>query len=455
MSLLIGVGGTGQHVALAVSRLAQIGALGDDIECRIVDADNSSELAQRTKTAAGYVNPKHGLYHPLGDQVDPFLTPFDPGASGDRGSEVTVRDLALRNSARDETRQVFDALFPPEQAQQGVDDGFYAQPVLGATAFAAQPDEESLIDELASQASSHNDVFICGSFIGGTGAGVIPSLVQRLASETDNQWYGMFHLKWLQPDGGGNADIGPGTMDRNMRHGSDYFYRHVRDNLRASVLLGPPPGGKDMIGPVTKLSEDENESYYHVLAAFAMNRLKYDAATNYDNDVAVLNHETEQPQWLLHKEWYDDRTLLDRLQSIAYAAELLDYYRDPKHQQLLVDSFEAFGDKKNLPAGLYESLETFDDDMGLTTWSSMGDFKPKLVDPLLERFKHRREIFEERLQYFRNVFGDFQRPTINDEESELRKRWNESNQVRLPSGQNVDRVNYLADRLIEHLLRRD
>ena len=456
MALLVCVGGTGQHVALAVSRLVNLGAIEDGIECCIVDADNRSKLAKRTKNAAGYVDHNFGIDHPLGDSARGFLTPFDPEAAADGGSELTVRDLTLGQTPKPETANLFDALFRPEDAEQNIHQGFYAKPKLGSTAFAAQSIKgDGLVSQINAKIGNHDKVFICGSFIGGTGAGVIPSLVQKLTRNSAVKWYGMFHLRWLDPTGGGNAAITGADMDRNMRHGAEYFYQYVRENMRASVLMGPPTSGTDnLIGPVSNPANGENPSFYHVLASYALHHFRTDAVEDYDGSVGVFNHDDANRDWLLEQEWHGQKSLVDRLQTAAYAAELLEESVSDNFQEILRGAYGAFGTKSKVPDGLRESIADYADDMGVSGWTGgmKDEAGPELFQPLRANLEHRRQSLEERLDYFRDVFGNFERPTVGEPRTELRDKWGEEHKVALPSSEGVDRVNHLADKLTKLLL---
>ena len=68
---VISVGGTGQHIALALTRLVRMGALRSDIRLIAIDPDSKTELTAALSSPGGMT----GEQHPL--KAKPVFAPFD------------------------------------------------------------------------------------------------------------------------------------------------------------------------------------------------------------------------------------------------------------------------------------------------------------------------------------------------------------------------------------------
>ena len=470
-NLLVAVGGSGQHVALAVSRLTFIGALPKGNRCVIVDADTASPLSEATMSFDGFVHQKHRTNHPLAG-AESFLRPFDASQAAAVGGAggTSFRSLFLRKQESDEPQasaperggngkdtsaDVFDALYTPRDARQDVLEGFYARPTLGASCFAAQADD--IVNRIAADAESAEKVLLCGSFIGGTGAGVIPALVRRTANP--DKWFGAFHLLWMDPPSSGADEIKRDDLDRNMRHGLSYYYDWVVPRLRASVLMGAPLSEGGVVERVTPTSGGETPSFYHVLAATALHHFSEDTTTPYDHSVVVYSHDTSHPAAILDRTWYGGQTLRTRLFTARRAEALLGYYcRDEGRVQALVKAINSkFGVNVEVPEGLRRSLKDFAKVAGYK--GAFGGVDEAFIRNVVEAMDHRREALRRTITYFETVFRAIGEDPLFDhlpgnELETLRSLWQESE----PPPQ-VDRKEaaetfapLLAERLVDRLL---
>lgn len=446
-SLLVSVGGTGQHVALAVARLMYLRALPADITCCVLDADQTSALARATRSFLDHVSHERGTKHPLGQHAQAFLVPFDAGAAAEGGGEegTRFRSLMLGAAAGNHTdREVFDALYPAEEADQDVLKGFYAKPTLGASAFAARQDE--VIEEVRALAAHADLALVCGSFIGGTGAGVIPSLVQAIGNPSS--WFGAFHLNWLNPPAGGEARVTIQDMDGNMRHGLEYYYQHVRPRLKASLLMGPPPDAGPRLAAQVP-TDSETPAFYHVLVARALHYFRQDAVANYSGSVVAYTHDTAHLGGLLTEAWDGGVPLQVRVWTAQRAITLLGYFdpaERPENVKGLKKSFGIFGTTAGIPKGLHKSIKTF-------CKLAKQDREP-FIDDLLADLKHRRETLQRCVRYLGDVFGGLGvDPVAEAVESEpldhLKRLWHSP--VAPPGGADVA-GHFLADRLFGRLL---
>lgn len=391
MPLVIHVGGSGQHTGLMTSRLMLLGAMGPDWTCRVVDADDEQAgIAGALQTLDGYVKP--GYAHPMRG-VDAYIKPFNTAALAGGEDETSFRTLFQMSEDARLDREVFEALFTPEQGALDIRQGFFAMPSLGAAAFAAQG--EQAIKDLRASVGNERQVFITGSFIGGTGAGVIPSAVQQLTKDSTADWFGVFLLNWLAPA----ADAVPSRddMESNRRHGLEYFYTDVRPHLKGSVLLGPPPGGGgNLAKPAVPSRRPETRSIYPLLASRAMYQLSTDAMTNFGQSVFVWSHDEAQPDALLDKPWHGQLSLRQRLHDAERVEHWLGLYEDAGARDSLEKAFGIFGTKSAVPRGLH----------GLNTYARAGQVKLRpFIDLVMNELKHRRAGLREAYLAFREVFG--------------------------------------------------
>jgi hypothetical protein len=114
-------------------------------------------------------------------------------------------------------------------------------------------------------------VFVVGSFLGGTGAGITHQLIKlvREAVGPAKPIYGMFLLRWfdLPPTTGQTVDTA--TLLASMGHGLEYFYRYTKHLLDASMLVGVPDNPAPQVKAVAAAQEnDETLSIYPLLAAY-------------------------------------------------------------------------------------------------------------------------------------------------------------------------------------------
>jgi hypothetical protein len=407
--LLVAVGGSGQHVALTVARLLYLRAL-KDVQCCVVDSDRTSPLSKALITFNDLVKPELGFHHPL-PGAENFLVPFQTqNAQADRGATgLPFRSLfALERGSKEEA--LFDALFPRDDAGFNVQEGFYARPILGASTFGGFGElDGGVAKTIQARANNAQQAFVAGSFIGGTGAGVIPSLVQQVTHGSTTQWFGAFHLLWLQPpDVGSQGRTSRAEMDANMRHGLEYYYRAIAPKLASSVIIGPPKVPAPLAHECPPV-DGEIHSLFHVVAARAMFHFSSSATVANQHAVHCYNHDDHSPKALLTAEWAGGVSLLDRLLIARRAADALDYYLAADAQGAVSALKKAFGmfggDGGNVPSGLKADILAFADraGRGRTTFGAGGI--PEFVDDLMADLAHRQRALKECVSAFEKVFG--------------------------------------------------
>jgi hypothetical protein len=190
---LIAVGGTGQHVALALADFIalahEVYATPDEfpaVHLILVDADQAADTDQSSawQEARNRLN-AIGLLS--GDSFECVPLPVSSALADSRRMYEFVNRLGASYGPN-----AADALLLDEQREVDVTTGFYAQPRVGAMMaewlFGEVTRGERVnpglarIFRLASDPA--NRIVVAGSGVGGTGAGFAPALVRRLSSAT-------------------------------------------------------------------------------------------------------------------------------------------------------------------------------------------------------------------------------------------------------------------------------
>jgi hypothetical protein len=354
--LLIAVGGTGQHVALAVSRLVFLGAL-PPLELATIDADDNQELSTSLKTfgqtvEAGYTT------HPLTERAEKIYSPFDKTVRED----PEFQDLFLGTQLDSSHKDIFEVCFDEVSAQIHVKDGMFGRPSVGATIFAHNT--ETMLKPVFERINLANNIFIAGSVVGGTGAGLIHQLVKKVDARR-HRIFGLIFLRWFNvPRGAAKQTIDDNTQDRNMRYGLDYFFRDTRPLLKAALLIGLPDHPPDAkTAPITLEAgkTDEKKHYLHLTAAYGLLRVQKIAITEQtDGSAYAAVYDSEQPTQMYEAVWRDGRPLHWYANRGAFVKELLDYANSPKFRREVSAAFGLLGNPKNVGQGLYEAIKIYD-----------------------------------------------------------------------------------------------
>ncbi|MBK7823519.1 MAG: hypothetical protein IPJ61_21265 [Tessaracoccus sp.] len=322
---LITVGGTGQHFALAVTRLVRMGAMPQDLKLIALDSDDdgplSKLLAQPTRSLAGTA-------HPLGDGV--VKPPFNLVGQG----EGSFADMFVDGQHKDES-DLFDSLFTAEEGAISIHTGMHATPCVGATVFAEGANGPALAGFLEPLATA-NRVFVCGSVAGGTGAGMLDKLIQSIRRYyTRDELYGIFFLPWFElPQQGTAKGVSPAILERNSNHGLKYFYERTVPVISASLLLGYPGTQRTKVLQPVKVQDGnmgEYASYLQLAAAHALVTLPQALTANNKIKVYGLVHDDNREGWLLDDVWAGTKegpTLRRRIRALRVQQNLLRFFTD-------------------------------------------------------------------------------------------------------------------------------
>jgi hypothetical protein len=394
--LLIAVGGTGQHVALAVSRLVFLGAL-PKMEVAIIDADDNQELSVSLKTFGNTLQEGYTI-HPL-ENGEKIFPPFDKAIKED----PEFHELFLSAHPEPLQKDIFEVCFDEQSAAIHVKDGMFGRPAVGATVFAHNKD--TLLKAVFERVNLANNIFIAGSMVGGTGAGMLHQITKQIAAP-GRRVYGLIFLRWFSvPRTAQKQTINDGTLDRNMRYGLDYFFRDTRPLLKASLLIGlpdHPPSPK--VGQISLEAgkNDEKKHYFHLVTAHGVLKLQKIAvieATDGSGYAAIFD--SDQPYQMYESDW-NGRPLHWYVNRGLFVKEVLDYASSPKFKKEIDSAFGFLGSKANIGRGLYEAIDQYEKKQRETkigeiirTWTMLSkqyrfalSWLDEVLDSMPESFHH-------------------------------------------------------------------
>jgi hypothetical protein len=350
--LLIAIGGTGQHTALAISRLVFLGVL-PRMSLAVIDADDQNELSTNLKTFGQTADGNYGL-HPLtnGDKIYP---PFDRGVMKD----PEFQDLFIQNASPLE-REIFELAVDADSAGISVNEGMFGRPSVGATIFAQN--RLTQLGPVFEGAQDAEKIFVTGSIVGGTGAGILHQLVKALPA--DKRIYAIIFLRWFNAAlGGSRQTISDGTMERNMRYGLDYFFKDTRTHLKAAVLIGTPDRYPPELAPISVHAGDlsEKNHYFHLAAGYAALKLPKISVTEQLNG-SVYATAYEGREQMYDEVWGNDENAKPLgwfVNRARFVKEILDYASDDNfigQVEATLGRLAIFQKPENIGLGLQQTL---------------------------------------------------------------------------------------------------
>lgn len=361
-NMLIAIGGTGQHTALAVSRLAFIGAL-PQMRLAVIDSEDSNELSVSLMTFGNTVTGENKVAgyaeHPLidGDRIYP---PFEKALLKD----PKFKDLFLSQNPQTVESELFELAFDEQSAGISVKEGMFGRPSVGATIFAQNKNTSlaGVFKEANSTDVEH--LFVTGSMVGGTGAGIMHQLVKALPKE--KRIYGLVFLRWFDTAAAGAAQtISKSTMERNMFYGLDYFFKDTRARLRAAMLLGIPDNPPaDWISLAVNTGDlGEKTHFLHLMAAYGILKLPQISVTQQLNG-SVYAAAYEKREQMYDEMWGpadNSKKLSWYVNRALFVKELLDYVGSDHFVKQLKSSYKFYGAKpKDVGLGLHATLDRYD-----------------------------------------------------------------------------------------------
>lgn len=269
----IAVGGTGQMAALAYRRLSGLVPWMKQDYANIyhMDMDVVVDFTQEIGTTApGTQETDSSIY------IDPL-----PAVSGNTFGEH-FRDPANPQLCND----ILDTLFTSREQQTSIRRGMYGRPPVGSAIIrdALNNPGQGLAHLLGIlRDGNKHKVVICGSSVGGTGAGGVPTLAHHLdkqlnitGTRTNVQIYVLFFLKHFTlteaPAGSDeNEIIDNAQLDVNASSGMCYLQDKIAEGTNGCLLLGMQESPKREYQQVS--SQTDHSQFLHLIAALYTQQL--------------------------------------------------------------------------------------------------------------------------------------------------------------------------------------
>lgn len=254
----IAVGGTGQVVAYAYLKLTALCGV-EPAGIYVVDADVNSPIADNLRAFSTQNETK-------------WIKPV-PAACA---AATTLKELfTVTNNA--DINNVLSVLFTQQSLRIPVDKGMFMNPSVGAavlmtTANTPKPPRvpEFYLQDLANQINANDVVLICGSVIGGTGAGGVSTLAQYIRNQRRNDVKIVIidFLKWFNIKGNVPENE---TLKQNSESGVFYLKDKIASNVDACVLLGTEEQHQLPVAPEAVGAQNEKIHPLSLLAAAIAN----------------------------------------------------------------------------------------------------------------------------------------------------------------------------------------
>lgn len=302
--MLIGIGGTGQHVALAYLHLAQISNFNPG-KIYIIDVDNSSHIGKK-----GSINYKLKNFQLLFDAIDEYRKYLEPLPKDINGTPKgplfkDILPVDIGNNVKEITKIFCEYKIEHHK----IDDGFYALPQMGSIAakrWLQQYEKEIATNSISDKTLEkfHQDVkdnsigkiALIASNFGGTGAGTIATIANQIRnwrSDGNLNLFAMIQRRWFNLPAGGGGDFGFEDTLRN-EHSALYFYqdqlKKTIDQIYLMKLIHKTSIDQEM---VSENEQFENKHFIHLLTAIELKRVM----NTYDEE---KNHQIFEYDWELN-----------------------------------------------------------------------------------------------------------------------------------------------------------
>lgn len=267
--VLIGVGGSGQHVVHAYLRLLALSNIdaSEVPSVYLIDADAKKQTAAaKDSSLAPDICYLHGLLiaplaiedRPDFELIRPYLERTPNENPGLAAQALSVNpDLLLANALL-----LDDAVAKSSDYEVQVGEGMMANARIGASVFGIKLDQAKdslLVTNFGKllEKSTNAHVAIVGSTFGGTGSGVVPALVRYLDRNGVGSLRAFMTLPWFAIDSSNAGEKsaaseqnGINPMTRNASLGLRTYIDELDNNLNRSnyvisQFLGPTANRKD------------------------------------------------------------------------------------------------------------------------------------------------------------------------------------------------------------------
>lgn len=258
--VLIGVGGSGQHIVLAYLRVL---ALGNATAAQVphvflIDADAQLEQNQgRQSQLVSHIKQLHDQLKLIDQnpQQKPaefeIIRPYNTTLA--TGAEVKVKEIVYGNKQHPPLE--VQAFFNQDDLEVKLSEGMHANPKVGSTVFgeklancmksgvisldgsSRQVDQQFgklFAGHVTGQHARPLNVAIVGSVFGGTGSGIIPTLARNLSSVLGSGAVSIATvttLPWFSLKAGSNGQQGSALNESRLQRNTSFAIRNFKQQL--------------------------------------------------------------------------------------------------------------------------------------------------------------------------------------------------------------------------------
>ena len=342
-NVLIGVGGSGQHIIHAYLRVLALGNAGsvDVPHVYIIDADaQSQQIANKRSQLVPDVQSLHEyLRHRNSNSKTKeanfdIIRPYSQNLSN--SNDLTVKNVLLAQKSK--TTEEIQAFFYEKDLNIKVSEGMHANPKVGSTIFGEklgrvldasgkintanqlllQQEFLSLFDDdVTGMNTSDCNIVIVGSVFGGTGSGIIPTLARTfneiISSSNSGRTINLATvatLPWFQlkpgEDGSTGSAFDVGKLKRNTAFALRNFQYELQSNSNnavSSIFIQSGSMWQDIQRP--SAGDFDQPEHTHVVNLLAANAVQHSFARHFTPNelympMTQLAHEIRQGQFHPH-----------------------------------------------------------------------------------------------------------------------------------------------------------
>ena len=342
-NVLIGVGGSGQHIIHAYLRLLALGNAGstDVPHVYIIDADaQSQQIANRRSQLVPDIQSLHDYlrHRGIGSKTKEanfdIIRPYSQNLS--TNSDLTVKNVLLAQKSN--TTEEIKAFFYEQDLNIKVSEGMHANPKVGSTIFGEklgrvldgsgkidtnnkqllQKEFFSLFDDDVTGINTTDcNIVIVGSVFGGTGSGIIPTLARTFNEIINSSSSGrtinlatVATLPWFQlkpgEDGSTGSAFDVGKLKRNTAFALRNFQYELQSNSNnavSSIFIQSGSMWQDIQRP--SAGDFDQPEHTHVVNLLAANAVQHSFARHFDTNelfmpMSQLSHEIQQGHFHPH-----------------------------------------------------------------------------------------------------------------------------------------------------------
>lgn|GEM_PF-4658181 len=319
-NVVIGVGGSGQHIVHAYLRVLALGnAKAVDVpHVYIIDADaQSQQIANRRSQLVPDIQNLHeylrnrGINSKTKEANFDIIRPYSQQLS--TNSDLTVKNVLLAQKSN--TTEEINAFFYDQDLNIKVSEGMHANPKVGSTIFGEklgrvldssgkidtnnkqllQKEFLSLFDDDVTGINTTDcNIVIVGSVFGGTGSGIIPTLARTFNEIINNSSSGqtinlatVATLPWFQLKPGDDGATGSAFDVAKLKRNTAFALRNFQyelqsnnNNAVSSIFIQSGSQWQDIQRP--SAGDFDQPEHIHVINLLAANAVQHSLSRHFD-----------------------------------------------------------------------------------------------------------------------------------------------------------------------------